>query len=185
MLADTCTSRTFSNVCGMSNASSRNQIATRRKIQSPACQNATVRKYSAGRRTTEKACLTRSQKSTTCPWIQIPATMAAMTSAATARSNASGWSRSHEKSKLGSLGSSPRPGRASCVRAAHASTVEAAAMSKIERTRPLETTVVYVLSRIARCARTTRTASPALRGTSALTPTPARYAPMMDRRRTV
>ena len=50
----------------------------------------------------------------------------------------------------------------------------AAAMSKIERTSVLETTVVYVLSGIARWARTIRTASPARTGTIALTPTPAR-----------
>ena len=49
----------------------------------------------------------------------------------------------------------------------------------------LETTVVYVLCRIARWARTTRTASPARSGTIAFTPTPARYDPRMDRRRTI
>ena len=50
-------------------------------------------------------------------------------------------------------------------------------MSKKLRTSVLETTVVYVLPGIARCARTIRTASPARAGTIALMPTPARYAP--------
>jgi hypothetical protein len=58
--------------------------------------------------------------------------------------------------------------------AAQARIDDAATKSKIERTSVLETTVVYVLSGIARCARTMRTASPARMGMIALTPTPAR-----------
>ena len=47
-------------------------------------------------------------------------------------------------------------------------------MSKKLRTSVLETTVVYVLPGIARCASTMRTASPARAGMIALIPTPAR-----------
>ena len=61
---------------------------------------------------------------------------------------------------------SPRPGTGS-----------AANMSKKLRTSVLETTVVYVLPGMARCASTMRTASPARAGMIALIPTPARYAP--------
>ena len=46
-------------------------------------------------------------------------------------------------------------------------------MSTNVRTMFDETTVVYELPGIARCASTMRTASPARAGTMALTPTPA------------
>ncbi len=161
MLAETWTSSTFSTDCGMWKASSRNQIAMKRNIQSPACQSATERRYSAGLDSTTKAWRTRPQKLTTCPWIQMPRTTTATRIPARMSWAASGFSSSQPNSKLLSRGSSPIPGRSSCVSAAHASTDDAATKSKIESTSVLETTVVYVLSGIARCARTTRTASPA------------------------
>ena len=44
-LCVTCTSRTFRIVCGIPNASRKNQIATKRRNQSPACQAATWQLY--------------------------------------------------------------------------------------------------------------------------------------------
>ena len=92
---------------------------------------------------------------------------------ATTSSRSSGRERIHAKSKLSKRARTSRPGSLFVV-SAQPRNMLAANMSKKLRTSVLETTVVYVLPGIARCASTIRTASPARAGMIALIPTPAR-----------
>jgi hypothetical protein len=103
MLADTWTSRTFGrlrNVERIEQEPDRNQAEAGRKL--PEGNRAEIE---SGPPTTVKACLTRSQKSTTCPWIQMPT--AAATRSVASRSCPQRMIEEPRKSKLGRSGRSP------------------------------------------------------------------------------